>query len=412
MPMSWYERSAILTIRQWVAEGGRPAEVPEAEAVHLNGWQIVPAQEIDRLGNELLRAADQSANPAWERACHDLIRADTALHAKGGRIRSWWTGARIETVWAAVHEAEAWTTLVLSSDELRSGIPSLVASVKQRIGQDDPRLDSYTKALKRVGDASAAVSAADREQLKSIQRDVRTIADVAHSKVRAFRNRVLLVGACLVLAAIIPVLAARSNPDLVPVCAAPDAPQTPASASTSSSTAPSATTTTTAAAAPSATSAPQAPAATPATATAARTSCPTNGKHATGADVGMIEFFGALGGLLTVVATILRLSPSGAPYPLLPAQMLLKIGAGALAGLLGVMLMQSGLINGLGAQHAGAVFVYAFIFGVAQDVVTRFADKKGAELLGASESKNEPTPTATQAPSTSPTSGTASASVS
>lgn len=198
--MAWYERSTILIIRGWAGEDDAPSDLPAAEAVHLKGWQVAPAKEFDRIASELLALRAWHAEEPWQQARHALIRADTALHGKGNWISNWWSGARIETAWAAIHEAEAWLLLLLPDDNLQAMLPSLRASVEHRLGSKDSRREPYLAQIKAMTPPATHV---DPHYLKQIDEDVRVIADVAHTKLRTFRNRVFTVGAILVFAAVL-----------------------------------------------------------------------------------------------------------------------------------------------------------------------------------------------------------------
>ena len=383
--MAWYERSTILVVQRWAGEGEPPVDVPDVDPVNLKGWQVAPAKEIDRIGGELMVVRSRYGDPAWNEARDALVRADAAMHGNGKPVRNWWSGARIETTWAAIHQAECWLLLVLADDELRPMLPGLRTSVTHRIGTKDARSKPYLAQLEVTADL-------DANYLRQIDQDVRAIADVAHGNLRAFRNRLLVLGAILVCATAAPIIAALKNPDFVPVCAAPG--NLKVSDTTSTST----TTSTPARGANNPATATTKPSAKKPAVAANADTCPTGGSKSSRGDVAVIEMFGALGGLLTVAASVKRMRASTAPYVLLWGQTLLKVGAGALTGLFGVMLMQSGLIGGVAAVSGGAVFVYAVIFGISQDAVTRYADKTGSDLLGDTQSKDTPVEGGSTAP--------------
>jgi hypothetical protein len=58
------------------------------------------------------------------------------------------------------------------------------------------------------------------------------------------------------------------------------------------------------------------------------------------------------------------------------------------------------------AQRDGTVFVYALLFGVSQDALTRWLDHKGSALVGGTESKNTPAADGSTAPPTAETTTT------
>lgn len=67
---------------------------------------------------------------------------------------------------------------------------------------------------------------------------------------------------------------------------------------------------------------------------------------------------------------------------------MLKIPAGALTALVGIVLMQSDILF-LEAQEGTALAAYAIFFGIAQDVVTRLVDQKAREVTEAAEGSND-----------------------
>ena len=64
---------------------------------------------------------------------------------------------------------------------------------------------------------------------------------------------------------------------------------------------------------------------------------------------------GALGGLLAGVASLRNLEGSSAPYLLPMVMALLKVPAGALTGLLGILWMQHGLLGAFKPQSGGGI---------------------------------------------------------
>ena len=141
--MSWYDRSTIRLLLGWAGESEPPGDVPDVDPVNLKGWQVGIAKEIDRIGGELMTVRQRHSASQWQQAREALVRADKAIHGEGKRLSNWWSGARIETAWAAVHQAEAFLILVLEDDELRPKIPGLRESVEHRIGTKDARYKPY-----------------------------------------------------------------------------------------------------------------------------------------------------------------------------------------------------------------------------------------------------------------------------
>ena len=105
---------------------------------------------------------------------------------------------------------------------------------------------------------------------------------------------------------------------------------------------------------------------------------------ATGGSVGdyaELELWGALGGLVGAVVALRRLRGSRRPPGLQIAQIVLKIPAGALLALFGVVLLQSGLLPLLTPAADGQLVAYAMLFGFVQETLTRAVDRHVAALL-------------------------------
>ena len=77
-------------------------------------------------------------------------------------------------------------------------------------------------------------------------------------------------------------------------------------------------------------------------------------------------------------------------YGLPFVQAFLKGTTGAATGLLGVLLVQSGIISSLKLQTGGAVFAAAIIFGSAQYLFTRIVDQQAKSILDSAGSRNDP----------------------
>jgi hypothetical protein len=98
-----------------------------------------------------------------------------------------------------------------------------------------------------------------------------------------------------------------------------------------------------------------------------------------------VELWGLLGGVIAVIANLYRLRASRSPLGLQFAQMVLKLPAGALTALFGVVLLQSGILPPLSLAPNSKLAAYAIIFGFAQEALTHFVDRRASQLLSKSE---------------------------
>jgi hypothetical protein len=81
------------------------------------------------------------------------------------------------------------------------------------------------------------------------------------------------------------------------------------------------------------------------------------------------------------VVALRTLKGARRPPGLQIAQIVLKIPAGALLGLFGVVLLQAHLLPTITPAANGQLVAYAMLFGFAQEAVTRAIDKRAGALL-------------------------------
>ena len=112
--------------------------------------------------------------------------------------------------------------------------------------------------------------------------------------------------------------------------------------------------------------------------------CLDGGKRSHGIDVAEVVGVGLLAGLLAGLLNLGSLTNVSSPYALdlLRVQVLLKAVAGATTALLGILLLQSGLIVDAASTTGAAMLAYAALFGYSQEVFTRVVDRQASSLLG------------------------------
>jgi hypothetical protein len=213
------------------------------------------------------------------------------------------------------------------------------------------------------------VLAADREVLRNVLRSVNSRSDLAHGNVRVFRNILIWLTVVLTLFLVLTAIVAWNDPTLFSVCG-------PAVTTAGSSAAP----------------------------TAAQTACP-HGSAPVSGDVLMIELLGALGGLLSAVFFLKGLQAVRGPYGLPLAQGILKVPTGAAVALVGIWVLQRGVLGLLTPQSGDKVIAYAVLFGFAQQAFTNALDTRASALIGTAISTG---PSARPAPSTSAASASGS----
>jgi hypothetical protein len=104
--------------------------------------------------------------------------------------------------------------------------------------------------------------------------------------------------------------------------------------------------------------------------------------------VTLTAMFGLFGGALSGAFTIRNLQGTSTPYSVPVALSLLKLPSGALSAIVGILLVRGEFIPGLSQlDNQPQILAYAFVFGVAQQLVTRYIDARGQQLLSTVPSK-------------------------
>ena len=106
-------------------------------------------------------------------------------------------------------------------------------------------------------------------------------------------------------------------------------------------------------------------------------------------DIATIELWGAFGGLIGLVVSLRNLVSTLAPVRLQATQLILKLPAGALTALFGVLIFQSHVFSTLSVVTATQLAAYSLVFGLAQEAVTSMVDRQASKLLEKSKTTDE-----------------------
>jgi hypothetical protein len=248
---------------------------------------------------------------------------------------SWWRGNCIEAAFHNLHWAEAEMVRLYSDDEVDAEIPEAVTRAEKGLNRDDPR---RTAALKLL---SMKDGPTKRIMLSKMVQIGHEATDRLHSRVRAFRNVVLVTALFLAFFVSIFVFWVAARPGAVPLCfPRPNGGM----------------------------------------------SCPTGAGLASVAspsDVKVVALLGLLGGALAAAVSIRNIKGTSAPYNVPVTLALLKFPAGALTALGGLIAITGGLVPGLTALDSQPqILAYALIFGYAQQLLTGLIDKRALNVLG------------------------------
>lgn len=291
-------------------------------------WREEVIQEANRVQSDLDRSEfvpDAKGRRYVEDRLHQARDAAEAYERRWKRVRSWWSGVDIEAAWRAIHAAKQELIDGMADPDLRAQYPLLRSKVKQYLEPNDPERVEYEKWLER-GEEQESLDQFDRARLRTVRTAVDATSDAQYAKIHRFRTT-LYIGFVAVIVLDILLGLERSTDPWLPIC-----PPTPMGGA----------------------------------------SCPL---------VWQIEAVGLIGGVLAAAVALLRIPVTHEPYNLKRAQTLVKLPLSALTALVGIMLLQSNVIDALEPLPAPGVLAYAVIFGYSQELVTRLIDRKAESLV-------------------------------
>jgi hypothetical protein len=122
-------------------------------------------------------------------------------------------------------------------------------------------------------------------------------------------------------------------------------------------------------------------------------------------DIAVVEIVGLLAAALAAAFAIRGIKGTSTPYSLPAALALLKLPAGALTAVLGLLLMRGGFVPGLSALDSSAQIVaWAVLFGYSQQLFTHFVDEQAKAVLdnvgGPEQAQSSTAPAGSTSPAT------------
>jgi hypothetical protein len=328
-------------------------------------FDAVPAPR-GQAQRDLRRSVEQALDGHLGVACKAAGRRDNERLPLSRQLVDWWTGTPCEAAYINLHEAEIALAQLLPHDQIEAGIPEALARL-QTMDVTDPR---RLGAEKQLASGPNSSNAQRRAAFQSAVRIGLELKDQQHARLRGFRNVVLIATVGLMLLVVGVCLVGVWEPDALPLCFGP--PPTTAAGQ------------------------PPPPVQGPAgVACPSEEAPPTPGVHprrlpAPG-DVTLVALLGMLGGGLSAAVAIRHLQGSSTPYDVPVALSLLKLPSGALSALVGLLLVRGGFVPGLSQLDSQPqILAYAFLFGIAQQLVTRLVDQQAQDILTKVPSK-EPT---------------------
>lgn len=250
--------------------------------------------------------------------------------------KSWWTGSDVDESWRALHRASQALLMVEDDALVKSQLAGMAAAVVTALSPGDIRDKGYLKTLGQLSVPTVdVISQQDRDQLRAIRADCDSSFDAAHGDARTFRNTLVQVGAFLAVVLVAVALIAGGDKGFRSVFAG-------------------------------------------------------SGAAPGGWYVFELELIASLAGLTSAVLALRSYTGFQFTYGLPFVQAWLKGGLGAATGLMGVLLVQSGVISSLKPQSGGGVMATAIIFGSAQYLFTRLVDQHAQGILQSAGSPNDP----------------------
>lgn len=288
----------------------------------------------------------------------DAAKVTAAGEDTNRPLRAWraFTGSSFERTLGNLDAAEVHLLRLAPSPVLQGALPSIHAHVNRFLSKDDPRriaVDSLAQ------DRATPIGADGRDVLVAAQHAANTQRRRDLIRLRGFRN--MLLGGILVFSLFAAALGVVSDldPTAIPLCFTPEDGGK-------------------------------------VTLVCPRAERPLGeidladhdldedlAKTVTGGDVWLVELIGLLSAALAGAAALRKLRGStSTPYGVPVALAVFKLPTGAVTAVVGLMLMRAEFVPGLSAlDTTGQILGWAVVFGVAQQLVTRFADNQASGLL-------------------------------
>jgi len=253
-------------------------------------------------------------------------------------LPEWWTGKGSDEAGQELDTASQALLMIQDKDVVKSQLIDMTAEVATSLGATDSRARGYLDTLQKLADDTQTLLPAGRAQLRAIRTVCQSSDLAAQRDARAYRNTLIELGALLfvVLAAV--ALLAVASASFRRLFLAAEKPFVDPG----------------------------------------------------GWFVLELEVVAALAGLTSSVLTLRSYVGFQRSYGLPLIQAVLNACTGAATGLLGVLLLESGLVGNVDVTTPGGVFAAAIVFGSAQYLFTRLVDKQANEVLTNAGSRNDP----------------------
>jgi hypothetical protein len=269
-------------------------------------------------------------------------KARTHLHAArqaANRKRTLWSmlsGSDIDRAFSNIHRAESKILRLAPERELAQWGPFVLANARQHLGGEDPRREKLELQLQSNGHV---LTPEMRELAVSTLLAAQMSEEKERASLRSFRNILLVsVLATAIIAGLFILWGFLDPASIVPnICFKPDENK--------------------------------------------KQVCPI-GNSPTGQDILIVMAFGSAAAAFAAAISLKGIQGTSTPYSVPLMLVLLRLPVGALAALMGLVLIHGGFIPGLSnLDSAPQIIAWAVLFGILQESVTRLVDRQGKDVL-------------------------------
>jgi hypothetical protein len=262
----------------------------------------------------------------------------------------WWYGTCTEAAFKYLHNAEAAIARLYTAAEARAVVPEAVRRAQEALSPDDPMCEVAQALMEDARDPRREIST---ETLSKVIEAGHEAADRQRSRLRTFRN-VLLVGIVVTTLMLVGfIVLAALRPTLLPMCFAPNPPDVVC---------------------PTRSGLDESPGVPP--------------DVSSGGDFFAVALLGLMGGSLSAAIFIRDLYTNTTPYNVSIPLALLKLPAGSLTAVVGMILLVGGFVPGFSAIDTQAqILAYALTLGFAQQLFTQVIDQRAQKLVASVPTK-------------------------
>lgn len=329
-------------------------------------WAVQAAVEADRLDHRmrvaLANGADGRDGPASSLADHRMRSKEAVEHHLAAtrqacerpprrwrrRPRERWRGSQVEQAYRSMHAAKVFLVDLLPDAEVDALRPDVSARMGVVLDRADPRRIEAEKSLQSED------SMVRRIALKQAMETAYDASDEEYTRLRDFRNIMLRTAALVALFLVAMLSIVWQEPKALPLCFNPSVSN-----------------------------------AAGAEQEAGRV-CPSGDRqNPSRGDLPIVAGLGAIGGGLAALLAIRNLRGTSTPYSIPVALALLKVPAGALTAVAGILLLGGEFAPGFSnLDSQRQILAYALVFGYAQQAITGLVDNRAQSILDKIPSKD------------------------